>query len=99
MERDDPKAAIAAIRRAIELGMTHIDTAEMYGGGKVETLVCEAINGLRDQVFLASKVLPRNATFDGTRRACEASLRRLATDRLDLYMLHWREPSTNIAQV
>jgi diketogulonate reductase-like aldo/keto reductase len=99
MERDDPKAAIAAIRRAIELGMTHIDTAEMYGGGKVETLVCEAINGLRDQVFLASKVLPRNATFDGTRRACEASLRRLATDRLDLYMLHWREPSTNIAEV
>jgi diketogulonate reductase-like aldo/keto reductase len=99
MERDDPKAAIAAIRRAIELGMTHIDTAEMYGGGRVETLVCEAIDGLRDQVFLASKVLPRNATFDGTRRACEASLRRLATDHLDLYMLHWREPSTNLADV
>lgn len=99
MERDEPKAAIATIRRALELGMTHIDTAEMYGGGKVETLVGEAISGLRDQVFLASKVLPRNATFDGTRRACEASLRRLATDHLDLYILHWREASTNLADV
>jgi diketogulonate reductase-like aldo/keto reductase len=99
MERDEPKAAIATIRRALELGITHIDTAEMYGGGKVETLVGEAIDGMRDQVFLASKVLPRNATFDGTRRACEASLRRLATDRLDLYMLHWREDSTNLADV
>ena len=99
MERDEPKAAIAALRRGIELGLTHIDTAEMYGNGKVETLVAEAVGGLRDQVFLASKVLPRNATFDGTRRACESSLRRLATDRLDLYMLHWREASTNLAEV
>jgi diketogulonate reductase-like aldo/keto reductase len=99
MERDDPKAAIAAIRRAIELGMTHVDSAEMYGSGKVESLVGEAIAGRRDQVFLATKVLPRNATFDGTLRACEASLRRLDTDRIDLYMLHWREPKTSLADV
>ena len=91
MERDDKAAAIAAIRRAIELGMSHVDTAEMYGGGSVETLVGEAIAGQRDRVFLASKVLPRNATYDGTLRACEASLRRLGTDHLDLYLLHWRD--------
>jgi diketogulonate reductase-like aldo/keto reductase len=97
MERDDAKAAVAAIRRAIELGMTHIDTAEMYGAGKVETLVGEAIAGQRDRVFLVSKVLPRNASFDGTIRACEASLRRLGTDHLDLYVLHWREPETKLA--
>ena len=91
MEGDEPKAAIAAIRRALELGMTHIDTAEMYGSGKVEKLVGEAIAGRRDQVFLASKVLPRNATYEGAIRCCEASLKRLGTDHLDLYMLHWRE--------
>jgi len=90
MERDDRTSAIAAIRRAIELGMTHIDTAELYGRGKVEQLVGEAIAGLRDRVFLASKVMPSNATFDGTLRACEASLKRLGTDHLDLYLLHWR---------
>ena len=91
MERDDQAAAIAAIRRALGLGMTHVDTAEMYGGGRVETIVGEAIAGQRERVFLASKVLPRNATYDGTLRACEASLRRLGTDHLDLYLLHWRE--------
>lgn len=91
MERDDRAQAIAAIRRALELGMTHVDTAEMYGSGKVEQLVGEAIAGQRDRVFLVSKVLPRNATYDGTIRACEASLRRLGTDRLDVYLLHWRE--------
>jgi diketogulonate reductase-like aldo/keto reductase len=90
MERDDKKRAIAAIRRALELGLTHVDTAEMYGHGRVETLVGEAIAGRRDGVFLASKVLPQNATYDGTLRACEASLRRLGTDHLDLYLLHWR---------
>src|SRR5512146_1290140 len=90
MERDDKKRAVAAIRRALELGLTHIDTAEMYGDGRVETLVGEAIAGRRDGVFLASKVLPQHATFDGTLRACEASLRRLGTDHLDLYLLHWR---------
>src|SRR5262245_54153140 len=91
MEYDDRAAAIAAIRRAVELGMTHVDTAELYGSGRVETMVGEALDGVRDRVFLVSKVLPRNATYDGTLRACEASLRRLRTDHLDVYLLHWRE--------
>jgi diketogulonate reductase-like aldo/keto reductase len=91
MERDDRKSAIAAIRRAIELGMVHVDTAELYGSGKVETMVGEAIAGAREQIFLVSKVLPRNATYAGTLRACEVSLRRLGTDHLDCYLLHWRE--------
>jgi len=90
MERDDRAQAIAAIRRALELGMTHVDTAEMYGDGRVEQMVGEAIAGQRDRVFLVSKVLPQHATFDGTRRACEASLSRLGTDHLDVYLLHWR---------
>ena len=92
MERDDPASAIAAIKRAIEHGMTHVDTAEMYGDGRVETLVAEAIAGNRNRLFLASKVLPKNATYEGTLRACEQSLRRLGTDHLDLYMLHWPGP-------
>jgi diketogulonate reductase-like aldo/keto reductase len=91
MERDDRAAAIAAIRRALELGMIHVDTAEMYGSGKVETMVGEAIAGKRDQVYLVSKVLPRNASRGGTIAACEASLARLGTDHLDCYLLHWRE--------
>lgn len=79
-----------AIRRGIELGMTHIDTAEMYGSGTVEELLGEAIRGVpRDALFLASKVLPSNAGFDATVRACERSLRRLHVAYLDLYMLHW----------
>jgi diketogulonate reductase-like aldo/keto reductase len=91
LEEDDRRSAIAAIRRAIELGAIHIDTAELYGRGRVEEMVAEALaGGLRDKVYLASKVLPENASFDGTIAACERSLRRLATDRLDLYMLHWR---------
>lgn len=91
MERDDRKASIEAIRRAIELGMTHVDTAELYGSGQVETMVGEAIAGLRDRCFLVSKVLPRNASYAGTLKACEASLRRLGTDHLDCYLLHWRD--------
>src|SRR5512139_1722795 len=91
MEYDDRASAIAAIRRAVELGMTHVDTAELYGSGRVETLVGEALQGLRDRVFLVSKVLPHNASYDGTLRACEQSLRRLRTDHLDCYLLHWRE--------
>ena len=89
MERDDRASAIAALRRGIELGMTHLDTAEMYGSGKVEEIVGEAIRGLRDRVFLVSKVLPSNASYDGTRQACERSLKRLRTDALDCYLLHW----------
>ena len=89
MERDSRAGAVAALRRGLDAGMTHVDTAEMYGAGRVEELVAEAIAGRRDEVFLASKVLPSNASFDGVLRACEASLRRLRTDRLDLYLLHW----------
>jgi diketogulonate reductase-like aldo/keto reductase len=91
MERDDQRAACDAIRRAVDLGMTHVDTAELYGNGRVEELVGEALAGRREQVFLVSKVLPHNASYQGTLRACEQSLRRLRTDHLDLYLLHWRE--------
>ena len=85
----EQRAAIAALRRGIDAGLTHIDTAEMYGDGAVEELVGEAIAGRRDEVFLASKVLPENASRRGTVAACERSLARLRTDRLDLYLLHW----------
>jgi len=81
---------IGALRRGIELGMSVIDTAEMYGDGRSETLVGEAIEGRREQVFLVSKVLPSNASYHGTKQACERSLKRLKTDYLDLYLLHWR---------
>jgi diketogulonate reductase-like aldo/keto reductase len=90
MEHDARETTIAAIRRALDLGMTHIDTAELYGSGMVEEIVGEAIAGYRAEVFLASKVNPDHATYAGTLLACEKSLRRLRTDRLDLYMLHWR---------
>lgn len=88
----DRKAAIAALRLGIERGMTHIDTAEMYGSGEAERIVAEALDGTarRDSCFLVSKVLPQNASRAGTIRACEASLKRLNTDRLDCYLLHWR---------
>ena len=89
MERGDRAEAVAALRRGLDAGMTHVDTAEMYGAGRVEELVGEAIAGRRDEVFLVSKVLPEHASFAGVLAACEASLRRLATDRLDLYLLHW----------
>ncbi|MFF0738872.1 aldo/keto reductase [Streptomyces sp. NPDC004111] len=81
---------LAALRRGIDLGMSLIDTAEMYGSGASEELVGEAIRGRRDEVFLVSKVLPSNAGARGTVDACHASLRRLGTDRIDLYLLHWR---------
>src|SRR5437773_8658076 len=84
------KNEVAALRTGIELGMTLIDTAEMYADGGAERLVGEAIAGRRDQVFLVSKVLPMHATRHGTVTACEGSLKRLGTDRLDLYLLHWR---------
>ena len=84
------KEEVAALRLGIDLGMTLIDTAEMYADGGTEVLVGEAIAGRRDELFLVSKVLPENATKPGTVAACEHSLRRLGTDRLDLYLLHWR---------
>jgi diketogulonate reductase-like aldo/keto reductase len=81
---------IAALRLGVELGMTLIDTAEMYGEGATEELVGEVIAGLRERVFLVSKVYPHNASRAGVAQACERSLRRLKTDRIDLYLLHWR---------
>jgi diketogulonate reductase-like aldo/keto reductase len=81
---------IAALRTGVDLGMTLIDTAEMYGDGATETLLGEALAGLRDKVFLVSKVYPQNAGRGRIERACEASLQRLKTDHLDLYLLHWR---------
>ncbi|HKW52904.1 MAG TPA: aldo/keto reductase, partial [Stellaceae bacterium] len=80
----------AALRLGLDLGMTLIDTAEMYGEGGAEEVVGQAIAGRRDEVFLVSKVYPHNATRQGTIAACERSLKRLGTDRLDLYLLHWR---------
>jgi diketogulonate reductase-like aldo/keto reductase len=82
--------AIQTLRLGLDLGMSHIDTAEMYGEGHVEELVGKAIAGRRDEIFLVSKVLPSNASYDGTLKACERSLKRLKTDWLDLYLLHWR---------
>jgi len=90
---EDPGARadeVAALRLGLELGMTLVDTAEMYGEGGAEEVVGEAIAGRRDEVFLVSKVYPHNADRAGVRAACERSLRRLRTDRLDLYLLHWR---------
>lgn len=81
---------IAALQHGIDLGMTLIDTAEMYGEGLVEELVGEALHGRRDEVYLVSKVYPWNASREGTVEACERSLKRLRTDRLDLFLLHWR---------
>ena len=88
IDSDRRELAVAALRRGLDEGMTHIDTAEMYGDS--ELLIAEAISGRRDEVFLVSKVLPRNASRDGAIEACERSLSRLGTDRLDCYLLHWR---------
>jgi diketogulonate reductase-like aldo/keto reductase len=88
IDRGDRKSAIAALRRGVDLGMTHIDTAEMYGDA--ELVIADAIAGRRDEVFLVSKVLPSNASRRGTIAACERSLKRLKIDRLDCYLLHWR---------
>src|SRR5512136_3107733 len=88
IDRGDRRGAIAALRRGIDLGMTHIDTAEMYGDA--ELVIADAIAGRRDNIFLVSKVLPSNASRRGTITACERSLKRLKTDRLDCYLLHWR---------
>ena len=82
-------AETEAVRLGIELGMTLIDTAEMYGDGATEEFLGQALRGLRDKLFLVSKVYPQNAGGKKLERACENSLRRLGTDRLDLYLLHW----------
>ena len=91
VDANQRKGEIASLRLGIELGMTLIDTAEMYADGGAEKVVAQAVAGRRNEVFLVSKVLPEHATRRGTIAACERSLRRLKTDRLDLYLLHWRE--------
>ncbi|MGH6716898.1 MAG: aldo/keto reductase, partial [Bradyrhizobium sp.] len=88
IDRGDRKAAVAALRRGVELGMVHLDTAEMYGDA--EPVIAEAVAGQRDRIFLVSKVVPSNASRRGTIAACERSLKRLNTDYLDCYLLHWR---------
>jgi len=90
LEQDDRAQAITALQAGLDLGLNHIDTAEMYGDGRVEELVAEAISGRRHEIFLVSKVLPENASRKKTVAACEKSLTRLRTDRLDCYLLHWR---------
>jgi diketogulonate reductase-like aldo/keto reductase len=90
VERDDRATVVGALRRGLDLGMNHIDTAEMYGDGLAEETVGYAIQGRRDEVFLVSKVIPSNASRTGTIVACERSLKRLRTDHLDCYLLHWR---------
>ena len=95
--RGDEQSEVAALRLGIELGMTHVDTAEMYGDGGAECVVGQAIRGRRDAVFVATKISPSNASYEGTIAACEASLERLGTDHVDLYLLHWwsgRHPIT-----
>ena len=97
-EGHDPAAAeAAALRLGLDLGMTVIDTAEMYGDGGAERVVGQAIAGRRDEVFLVSKIYPQNANRRSMVRSCDASLKRLGTDRLDLYLLHWRG-STPLAE-
>src|SRR5690625_1317624 len=89
-DRDQRSEEIATLRQGLDLGLTLIDTAEMYGDGQAEELVAEAIDGRRDEVFLVSKVYPWNASHADAIAACERSLKRLHTDRIDLYLLHWR---------
>jgi diketogulonate reductase-like aldo/keto reductase len=92
------KDEVAALRLGIELGMTLIDTAEMYGEGGAEKIVADAIDGQRDRVFVVTKVYPHNASRTELPRACERSLKRLRIDAIDLYLLHWRERSTQLAE-
>lgn len=92
------KDEVDALRLGIELGLTHIDTAEMYARGVAEEIVGEVIAGRRPEVFVTTKVLPAHASYDGTLRACEASLRRLQTNYIDLYLLHWWSERHPIAE-
>jgi diketogulonate reductase-like aldo/keto reductase len=97
LERADEHEAVAALQAGIDAGMTHIDTAELYGSGRAERIVGRAIAGRREQIFLVSKVLPTNASYAKTLTACERTLERLGTDHLDVYLLHWRG-STPLAE-
>ncbi len=97
--RNNDEADVAAIRRAIDAGVTHIDTAEMYADGHAENLVCEAIKGYaREKLFIVSKVSPWNLRISNLRKSCEASLRRLGIDQLDLYLIHKPDPATPIEE-
>ena len=98
-DRRRRRAEITALNLGLDLGMRLIDTAEMYADGGAENIVGAAIAGRRDEVFLVSKVLPEHATRHGTIAACERSLKRLDTDRIDLYLLHWREQEVELAEV
>jgi diketogulonate reductase-like aldo/keto reductase len=89
LEQSSDKLAILAVQAALELGLTHVDTAELYGDGKAESLVGQALEGRRDGVFLVSKIIPSNASRKGTIKHCEQTLKRLCTDHLDCYLLHW----------
>lgn len=89
LEQSDDKTAIAAVQAALELGLTHVDTAELYGSGKAESLVGKALEGRRDGVFLVSKIIPSNASRQGTIKHCEQTLKRLRTEHLDCYLIHW----------
>ncbi len=89
--RAERKAEVAALKLGLDLGITLIDTAEMYGEGGAEIVISQAIAGRRDEIFLVSKIYPHHACREGVAQACERSLKRLKTDRLDLYLLHWRE--------
>jgi diketogulonate reductase-like aldo/keto reductase len=97
--RHAERRAIEALHLGLDLGMNHIDTAEMYGNGRVEELVAEAVDGQREKVFLVSKVLPSNASYEGTLKACERSLKRLKTDFIDLYLLHWPSSQHPIEEI
>lgn len=90
---------IKALQAGFDAGMTLVDTAEMYGGGAAEALVGEALGGVRDQIFIVDKVLPTHASREGVLSSCEKSLERLGTDRIDLYLLHWREPEVRLDEV
>jgi diketogulonate reductase-like aldo/keto reductase len=89
-EQGEKSSAVAALQKSLDVGMNHVDTAEIYGNGRAEKIIGEAITGRRDQVFLVSKVYPGHASRKGTITACEGSLSRLGTDHLDCYLLHWR---------
>ncbi|TBU95850.1 aldo/keto reductase [Phytopseudomonas dryadis] len=92
-------AEVTSLRHGLDLGMTLIDTAEMYGNGASEQVVGEALRGRRDEAFVVSKVLPENASRQGIHHSCERSLKHLGIDHIDLYLLHWRESDTSLAEV
>ena len=92
-ERSEKTAAVAALKKSVDIGMNHIDTAEIYGNGRAEKIIGESISDKRDKIFLVSKVYPGHASKKGTLAACEESLSRLETDHLDCYLLHWRDNS------